>query len=184
MLWHRSRPWILRLRSAGWLLVAGLAAACATAPAPSAPPGTVSVTHAEPDRLEAGRLGPPESEAARRAWVDALSAYLAERSAAALPEGQRLDVHLRRVQRAGAFESWRGPQAGEVRIVRDIYPPRIELDFRLRGADGRVLREGARTLSDTAFLMRPNLHPRDDPLRHEKALIDDWVRQEFGARRG
>ncbi|WP_370630119.1 DUF3016 domain-containing protein [Xenophilus sp. Marseille-Q4582] len=146
--------------------------------------GTVSVTHAEPDRLEAGRQGPPESEAARRAWVDALSAYLAERSAAALPEGQRLDVHLRRVQRAGAFEPWRGPQAGEVRIVRDIYPPRIELDFRLRGADGRVLREGARTLSDTAFLMRPSPHPRDDPLRHEKALIDDWVRQEFGARRG
>ncbi|MDA7418698.1 DUF3016 domain-containing protein [Xenophilus arseniciresistens] len=188
-----SRPLLQR---GAWLLAAWLAAGCATAPglvgpgatggapAASVEPGIVRVTHAELRRLEAGRPAPLESEQARRAWVDSLTDYLAERAARLLPEGQRLDVHLRGVQRAGSTEPWRGPQAADLRVVRDIYPPRIDLHFRLRKADGQVLREGERSLSDAAFLMRPNLHSRDDPLRYEKGLIDEWLRKEFEARRG
>lgn len=178
------------------LAMAVLVAGCATAPGPAGPsasggaaasapmPGIVRVTHAELRRLETGRPAPFESEGMRQAWVDSLTDYLAEHAARLLPEDQRLDVHLRGVQRAGSTEPWRGPQAGDLRVVRDIYPPRIDLHFRLRKADGQVLREGERSLSDAAFLMRPNLHSRDDPLRYEKGLIDEWLRKEFEARRG
>ena len=67
------------------------------------------------------------------------------------------------MQRAGGFEPGRGPQTDEVRIVRDIHPPRIALDYRLLADDdddGGVLRESARILSDAAFPVRPNLHAR------------------------
>ncbi len=83
------------------------------------------------------------------------------------------------MQRAGGFEPWRGPQAADVRIVRDIYPPRIDLRFKLLGADGKLLREGSRQLRDASFMMRPDLYP-NDPLRYEKTLLDDWVRAELG----
>jgi hypothetical protein len=62
--------------------------------------------------------------------------------------------------------------------VRDIYPPRIALRFRLADAKNTVLKEGERTLSDPMFLAKGH-GDRSDPLRHEKALLDDWLRAEF-----
>lgn len=155
-------------------------------PAPSRakgppPPGIVSVTYDDPAGFSDARRGVHETDRARRAWVDALCLYLSETAAAALPEGQRLEVRITDVQRAGGFEPWRGPQAGQVRIVRDIYPPRIVLEFKRLAADGSVLQSGRRELRDPAFMERA-ARGGTDPLRYEKGLIDDWVRQEFGAR--
>lgn len=166
----------------------GLAAGCAVrapertgadqaAGAPVAP-GIVSVTYDNPETFDQGRTGGRETAQARRAWVDALSQYLAERAAPQLPQGQRLEVHITDVQRAGNFEPWRGPRGADVRIVRDIYPPRIDLRFKLLDGDGRLLREGRRPLRDATFMMRPDLHP-NDPLRYEKSLLDDWLHQEL-----
>jgi Protein of unknown function (DUF3016) len=106
------------------------------------------------------------------------SRFVAERAAPRLSQGQRLEVHLTDVQRAGSFEPWRGPQAADVRIVRDIYPPRIDLRFKLLDADGKLLHEGSRQLRDATFMMRPDLYP-NDPLRYEKTLLDDWLRAEL-----
>ncbi|WCM93573.1 DUF3016 domain-containing protein [Acidovorax sp. NCPPB 2350] len=145
------------------------------------PAGIVSVTYDDPAGFSDARQGVHETARAREAWVDALCLHLSERAAAALPEGQRLEVRITDVQRAGGFEPWRGPQAGQVRIVRDVYPPRIELEFRRLAADGAVLQSGRRVLRDSAFMER-TARGAADPLRYEKGLIDDWVRQEFGGR--
>jgi hypothetical protein len=108
--------------------------------------------------------------------VNALGQYLAEQAAPRLPAGQRLEVRITDVQRAGGFEPWR--TRTDVRIVRDIYPPRIDLEFKRLAADGSTLQSGTRKLRDNTFLMRPDMHP-NDPLRFEKALIDDWLRKEL-----
>lgn len=141
-------------------------------------PGIVSVTYDNPEIFDQGRAGGRDTGQARRAWVDALSQYLAERAAPRLPQGQRLQVHITDVQRAGSFEPWRGPRGADVRIVRDIYPPRIDLRFKLLDGDARLLREGSRQLRDATFMVRPDLHP-NDPLRYEKTLLDDWLQQEL-----
>ena len=49
-------------------------------------------------------------------------------------------------------------------------------------APGRAARTGRRELSDLAFLMKLTGGFRDDPLRNEKALLDDWLRAEFPGR--
>jgi len=145
------------------------------------PPGIVSVTYADPQRMSDARQSPRESERARRAWLDALSLYLADRAAPLLAPDQRLDVRLTDIQRAGAFEPGRGGNAADVRIVRDIYPPRIDLDFTLRTDQGRVLRQGRRQLRDAMFMAR-GTPSAQDPLRYEKGLIDDWLTTELGRR--
>lgn len=68
-----------------------------------------------------------------------------------------------------------------MRVVRDIYPPRIDLEFMLRDADGTVLREGRRDLRDAAFLAHANRRS-GDPLNFGKALLDVWVAREFPQR--
>ena len=74
------------------------------------------------------------------------------------------------IDRAGAFEPWRG--RGDVRIVRDVYPPRVDLGFTLTGADGAVIKRGERKLRDLALVGRATASG-SDPLRYEKALLDD-----------
>nr|WP_284409680.1 DUF3016 domain-containing protein [Acidovorax sp. SUPP3334] len=155
-------------------------AAPAARGAQAIPPGIVSVVYDDPSRFSDTRMAPHESDRARRAWVDALCQYLSERAAAALPDGQRLEVRLTDVQRAGGFEPARGPQLSQVRIVRDIYPPSIDLEFKRLAADGSVLQSGRRELRDPSFLPRAG-RGSGDALRYEKALIDDWVRTEIGA---
>jgi hypothetical protein len=114
------------------------------------------------------------------AWLGTLKTYIEKRAARRLPEGQHLAITITNVKLAGRYEPWLGPWLSGVRIVRDIYPPRIDLRFELTGPDGRVLRTGSRNLRDIAFMDR--IGPTDtDPLRYEKSLIDDWLRKGPGA---
>lgn len=163
------------------LLATALLAACAAPRPTGAPPGAVSVSWSDPAQFAEARENHRDTPATREAWLSALSRHLAEKAAAVLPRDEKLEVRITDVKRAGGLEPWRGPQASDVRIVRDIYPPRITLEFKQLAADGRVLKEGRRELRDAAFLTRPALDP-SDPLNHEKQLLDDWVRKEFGAR--
>ena len=116
-----------------------------------------------------------------RLAVARLARYLRQRAAARLAPGQSLDVTLTDIRRAGNYESWHGPRGNDVRIVRDLYPPRIELRFVLHGVDGAVLAQGERKLSDLGFLQDATRLDDSDPLRFEKSLIDDWLRREFPA---
>jgi len=119
-------------------------------------------------------------ERIRTAYLEQLRAHLVKRAASLLAAGERLNVLITELDMAGEFEAWR-PPAGEARIVKDIYPPRIDLAFRLAGDDGKVIKEGERRLRDPAFLAGANRYP-DDPLRYEKALIDRWLEQELKGR--
>ena len=49
----------------------------------------------------------------------------------------------------------------------------------LTDAEGHVVKEGRRDLRDLAFLMKITMAFRDDSVRHEKAMLDDWLRAEF-----
>ena len=121
------------------------------------------------------------SDKGRDATLDQLKEYLETRGVRGLLPGQKLAITITDVDLAGEFEPWRGGQWSDVRIVKDIYPPRIALAFRLTDADGAVVKEGKRELRDMAFMMKLTMGFRDDPLRHEKSLLDDWLSEEFRA---
>jgi len=119
-------------------------------------------------------------ERVRAAYLEQLRKHLTGRAAALLPAGQRLSVSITELDMAGEFEPWR-PPSGDARIVKDTYPPRIDLTFSLAADDGKLIKEGARRLRDPAFLTGVNRYP-DDPLRYEKALVDRWLEQELAGR--
>jgi hypothetical protein len=115
----------------------------------------------------------------RTTYLDQIRDYVMDQSKYYVPNGWHLSVTFTDIDMAGDFEPWRGPQFDDIRIVKDIYPPRINLTFQLVDAEGHVVKEGKRELKDLAFLMKINMSFRDDPVRHEKALLDDWFRTEF-----
>ena len=170
-------------RSRAFVVAIALAFASVASAAPQASDSRVQVDWTKPgDFSEAkqypgtglGRESPDE-------WLTDLANHLRYRAERVLPQGDDLHVTFTNVQRAGTYEPWRGPQWDDVRIIKDIYPPRIDLTFTLTDANGGVVKEGKRELRDPAFLQRGILN-ESDPLRFEKRLLDDWLRNEFAGK--
>ena len=115
----------------------------------------------------------------RTTYLESIRNHVLEQAKYYVPDGHTLSVTFTDIDMAGDFEPWRGPRFDDIRIVKDIYPPRIELAFRLTDAEGNVVKEGRRNLRDLSFMMKITMAFRDDPVRHEKALLDDWLRDEF-----
>jgi hypothetical protein len=111
-------------------------------------------------------------------YLEALQAHLIKRATQMLPPGERLEVTITDIKLAGAYEPWHGPRMYYVRIMKDTYPPRIDLTFKLIGADGTVSRQGSRTLRNLGYLHSGlATSGNSDPLRYDKALLDSWLRR-------
>ena len=107
--------------------------------------------------------------------IESLADWLQQQVERSLPAEQALQVTLRDVDLAGEYEPGRMGDMYDVRIIKDIYPPRIELDYRLSDASGAVLSEGEATLRDIGFLLHAG-SPASDALRYEKRMLRDWLR--------
>lgn len=141
--------------------------------------GPVSVDWTDPAQFSDIRYSGNRWEAQRGDWVAQIARHLQKSAAKRLPAGETLQVTLTDITRAGRYEPWHGANLQDTRFVRDIYPPRIELTFKRLDAQGNVLAEGQRKLVDSAFLMGGGRLRDTDTLRYEKALLDDWLRDEF-----
>jgi hypothetical protein len=120
-----------------------------------------------------------QGDVVRAGYLDELKTHILTQSKSFVPAGYKLQVTFTEIDMAGEFETWRGPSADRVRIVKESYPPRIDLAFRITNAEGAVVQEGRRELRDNNFMMKLTLASRNDPLRHEKEMIDTWLRQEL-----
>jgi hypothetical protein len=172
---------------AGMLAVGSVAAAPRTVTAPDAPralqaDGPVSVQWNDPAQFTEIRQSTNRFEAERGDWVQQLARYVQTSAAKPLQAGQTLEVTLVDVKRAGDYEPWHGPRGRDIRIMRDIYPPRITLQYTLKDASGRIIDEGDARLSDSGYLHNIGLKSDTDPLRYEKRLIDDWVKRQLTSR--
>jgi len=150
----------------------------ASVAAPEAPKGEsrVKVVFVNPDKFTDVKYEDYEENSP--ALLDQIQTFLRETGEYYVPAGLHLEIKVTDITLAGRFEPWRGPDFDHVRIIRDLYPPRIELEFRLTDAQGAVVNEGKRELTDLAFQMRHPL-PESDYLRYEKDMLKDWFRGEF-----
>ena len=138
---------------------------------------SVSVTYVNPEQFTESRMYGRQDQFNRIDYLAQLKAYLIKQGQAVLKPGQSLHVNITDIQLAGAYEPWRGPRWDYVRIMRDIYPPRIDLDFKLVDQDGNVLREGKRALRDLDYL-HSNVSvaaAAGAPLYYDKALLRRWL---------
>jgi hypothetical protein len=122
-----------------------------------------------------------ENEWGREHFLPPLKEHLERHAARLLPAGQKLTVTFTNIDLAGDFEPWRGMAWHDVRIVKDLYVPRMTFKFTVTGEDGQVLKEGERKLLDGAFQMRITSAFNSDSLRYEKEMLNDWLRSEFPA---
>jgi hypothetical protein len=144
-----------------------------------ATPSRVAVEFVAPEKFTDFSDSVFATERTREHYSAELSAHLADLGRRFIAEGQRLEIRFIDIDLAGDFEPWRGPNFNDIRIVKDIYPPRMTFEYRLVDAGGAVIRQGSEKISDLAYLMStPNLQSHDQ-LRYDKQLLTDWMRREF-----
>jgi len=148
---------------------------------------TVVVTFNHPEKFTDLKFSSMGSDKDRAGLMDDIRDYVVAQAPRYLGGGQVFSVTFNDIDMAGEYEPWRGAALQDVRIITEIYPPRIALDFSLKDAAGAVIASGTRALVDMNFMNNiPSATVfRDDRLRHEKTLLDNWLGGEFAAiRRG
>jgi len=127
-------------------------------------------TDCKDERIDTGR--------AREHILAEIQLTIEKLAARYLTEGQHLEIKVTDIDLAGDFEPWHNPGFDDIRYMRDVYPPRMELEFRLIGADGKVIVAGNRKLQQLGFMLAAGF-PTSDPLRFDKEMVRDWFAREF-----
>ena len=180
----KIRSFLLSLSGLAALLATGCSTTAPTSgPSPSytaASDGSsvknITVTFQDPERFTDARSD--FGSTTDHGYLDLLSAHLKRMASPHIPADQKLDVTFTDIDLAGDFRPDR-VQAMDVRIIKDIYRPRMTLHFKLAGADGKVLKESDRTLVDSYFMSNISTVDRSEPLFYDKEMLTDWVRDEF-----
>jgi len=162
------------------LAALGLAACGACANETMSAQPRVDVVYVNPEQFTDVKDSFADTGRFRDEYLGDLKEHIEKQANKYISSGQHLALRITDVKMAGDFEPQRGPRFEDVRIIKDVYPPRINLEFKLVDAGGKTLKEGARKITDINFLATINPYFPDDTLRYEKKLLDDWFRDEFG----
>jgi Protein of unknown function (DUF3016) len=109
-------------------------------------------------------------------FLDQLRDCLVENASPLLAAGQKLVITVTDVDLAGET---RFNQPHQIRVMREIYYPRVTLQFQLLGADGQVLKEGERHLRDQDYMLQAGRPGSSEPLFYDKQMLKGWVQREF-----
>lgn len=139
----------------------------------------VDVTFVNPDKFTDVKDAYMPTDSGQKGILDDLQDYIVHHAGSRLSDGQHLSVKVTDIDLAGDFEPWHGPEAQDIRIMKAIYTPKIDLSFTLTDASGNVVKQGERHLRDLNYTMNINSVNRSDPRFYDKALLDDWIRNEF-----
>jgi len=96
--------------------------------------------------------------------------------ASQLPENQTLKIEVTDVDLAGDVNHG---GINRLRIIKEIYFPRIKLSYELIDNDKKSLVSGDVNLKDMNFMMGSRLKYRNDSLGYEKKMLDDWFKDTF-----
>ncbi|HEX7340602.1 MAG TPA: DUF3016 domain-containing protein [Rhodanobacteraceae bacterium] len=111
-------------------------------------------------------------------YMENLRTFLVKKATPMLQPGEKLTITFTNIDLAGGYEPWRGPQLDNVRFMTNAYPPRFDFSFKLTGADGQIIHQGTRKLTDLSYLQDFSASINDsDPLRYDKALLMQWLRR-------
>ncbi|MEO0445274.1 MAG: DUF3016 domain-containing protein [Verrucomicrobiota bacterium] len=93
--------------------------------------------------------------------------------------GRTLKLTFLDIDMAGAIEPWRFRSASHVRIIKDVYPPRLRFTYELRSASGNILASGEETLRDVSFQRYASVGRTASPFYYEMKLLEKWARKKF-----
>lgn len=137
--------------------------------------GPVKVTYVEPEKFIDVRERMIETEPAKNNHLILWKSYVEKQAAKSLSSGQTLDIQFTDIDLAGDIEPSTRTNMMDVRVIKDIYPPRLKFRYQLKDSDGKEIKAGEENIRDMGFLMGAQTNTTE-ALRHEKKLFERWLK--------
>lgn len=106
---------------------------------------------------------------------DTLTQSLNKEASKVLTANQKLELQVTDLDLAGDVRPTFGASSQDIRVIKDIYPPRITFSYTVI-EDGKVIMVGDEKLSDLGF-MNSIGRVNDKSTRYESQLLADWVKK-------
>lgn len=96
-----------------------------------------------------------------------------------LPEGQMLKVSVTNLDLAGDVRYMVGPNNATIRVVEDLYFPKMKFDYQLIASDKSVISTAKVDIKDMSFNTGVRSSLSSKAFHYEKSMIDDWFYKTF-----
>jgi hypothetical protein len=141
----------------------------------SAYAGISEVKWANPDKYTDIKAGNEHRTHFKNRIFKAFEEHFAKLSET-LPEGQLLKIEVTNVDLAGDV---RFDTMDRIRVIKDLYIPRMKFTYKVINADKSVAQEGDVDLKDMGFMSGSSLRYKHKPIPYEKRMLDKWFKATF-----
>jgi hypothetical protein len=95
-----------------------------------------------------------------------------------LPEGYELSIDITDIDLAGDSRPGNWLHGHQVRIMREIYWPRMNFTYSLKNAQQEVLASGKEELRDMDYLRRFRIPSGNTEFEYEEKMLQDWFKKQ------
>ncbi|BAJ00303.1 DUF3016 domain-containing protein [Shewanella violacea] len=156
-------------------MLSGFAVADVVTENPVTERGVVKVTWQDPKSFrDIKAVGGIQSRYETRTF-EALTKSLDKEASKILKPEQKLELIVTDLDLAGDVRPTFGATMNDIRLITDIYPPRITFSYSVLEGD-KVVVVGNEKLTDMGF-MHTTGRMNDRPLRYESKLLADWMKK-------
>lgn len=147
------------------------------APNPVTEAGAVKITWQSPDKYtDIKSSGELQSRYEQRAF-ESMTKQLNKLADKVLTNGEKLELTVTNVDLAGDVRPTFGAGPNDIRVLKDIYPPRIAFSYRLIKGD-KVVLSGEEKLKDMNYL--GGIQPlRQESFMYENQMLKQWFNRTF-----
>ncbi|QQX82637.1 DUF3016 domain-containing protein [Shewanella sp. KX20019] len=158
----------------GYMLSASTWAADEAIANPVTENGIVKVEWQEPKSFRDVESGSEIQSRFEKRTFEELTKNLNKEAAKILKPNQKLEMVVTDLDLAGDVRPTFGATVNDLRVVKDLYPPRITFSYRVIEGD-RVIIAGNEKLTDLNFMN--SIHKNSTrPNRYENALLTSWLK--------
>ncbi len=94
-----------------------------------------------------------------------------------LPDGYVLDVTVTDLDLAGDINGMYRTAGRDIRIVKELYWPRMSLSYKLTNQANEIVVSGKEQLKDMGFMSRGRVSAGDSTFYYEEEMLRDWFYQ-------
>jgi hypothetical protein len=94
-----------------------------------------------------------------------------------LPDGYVLDVTVTDLDLAGDVNGMYRTAGRDIRIVKELYWPRMSLSYKLTNQANEIVASGKEQLKDMGFMSRGRVSAGDSTFHYEEEMLRDWFYQ-------
>ena len=135
----------------------------------------VSVTWQNPDNYRDIRASSSTQKKYEKHVFTSLGNYMQKEAAKVLAADQSIQLTIHNLDLAGDVTMGPRFQASDVRVIRSLYPPMMDIEFKILDGNGKVIAQQRDKVKNMGFMQHSAVQHRNQAFNYDKAMIKRWI---------